>query len=211
MLARELVDNDPPPTSDSRRQDDLAQQVRHLQERLAFYEGFDLLIQDNVANARELFRLAVQERESASANANRARWESGLREAELRRELEAVSVDLQSLAAAVEALSQRVAKALGDPVNGKLAFLPGPSEQQLAIVVHGVPSARLALALQRHVGALPQVSDVSAREFVGGMLRLDARVRGAISLDQLRAWENGHRLHLLTERPDVIEVALERP
>jgi hypothetical protein len=51
----------------------LEQQVRNLQDRLAFYEGFDLLIQDNVAQARELFRRAAQEREAASAASQRAR------------------------------------------------------------------------------------------------------------------------------------------
>ena len=35
---------------------ELRQQIRQLHERLAFYEGFDALIQDNVTHARELFR-----------------------------------------------------------------------------------------------------------------------------------------------------------
>ncbi len=208
MLARELNESDSP-AGNGQPVGDLEQQVRHLQERLAFYEGFDLLIQDNVTNARELFRLAAQEREAATANANRARWESGQREAAMRRELEAVAADLQALAASVEALTRRVAMALGDPAPDVAVRSPALSNQKVAIVVHGVPSARMALSLQRHVGALPQVADVSAREFAGGLLRLDASVRGAISLDQLGEWENGHRLHLLTERPDVIEIALE--
>ena len=75
--------------------------------------------------------------------------------------------------------------------------------------MHNVPSAKLALSLQRYVGGLPQVSDVSAREFVGGMLRLDARVDGRLTMSQLEPWQNGRRLHPLTERPDVIEMALE--
>ncbi len=59
-----------PRHSDSDRET-LEQQVRALQERLAFYEGFDRLIQDNVAHARELFRLAAQEREAASTAIDR--------------------------------------------------------------------------------------------------------------------------------------------
>ena len=57
---------DTPPREADLDRETLAQQVRALQERLAFYEGFDRLIQDNVAHARELFRLAAQEREAAA-------------------------------------------------------------------------------------------------------------------------------------------------
>lgn len=199
-----------PTTDDTPSPDHLQQENRQLRERLAFYEGFDLLIQDNVTSARELFRLAMQERENASMHTNRARWESGQRESEMRRELEAISGELQALAGNVAALSARVAQALGDPVS--IAALPQPAPRtisQVAIVVHNVPSAKLALSLQRYVGGLPQVSDVSAREFVGGMLRLDARVDGHLTMSQLEPWQNGRRLHPLTERPDVIEMALE--
>ncbi len=199
-----------PPTDDTPSPDHLQQENRQLRERLAFYEGFDLLIQDNVTSARELFRLAMQERENASMHTNRARWESGQRETEMRRELEAISGELQALAGNVAALSARVAQALGDPVS--IAALPQPAPRatsQVAIVVHNVPSAKLALSLQRYVGGLPQVSDVSAREFVGGMLRLDARVDGRLTMSQLEPWQNGRHLHRLTERPDVIEMALE--
>jgi hypothetical protein len=201
-----------PSPDDTSSIEQLRQENRQLQERLAFYEGFDLLIQDNITGARELFRLAMQERENASMHTNRARWESGQRETELRRELEVISGELQRLAGNVAALSARVASALGDPVPS--AELPeavplGNAPAQVAIVVHNVPSAKLALSLQRYVGGLPQVSDVSAREFVGGMLRLDARVDGRLTMSQIEPWQNGRRLHALTERPDVIEMALE--
>lgn len=203
----------PAPTTDDASPIDLVQQEnRQLRERLAFYEGFDLLIQDNITSARELFRLAMQERENATTHSNRARWESGQREAEMRRELEAISGELQALAENIAALSTRVAQALGDPDITTAISQAVPrinSQVQVAIVVHNVPSAKLALSLQRYVGALPQVSDVTAREFVGGMLRLDARVDGHLSMSQLEPWQNGRRFHALTERPDVIEVALE--
>lgn len=197
-------------TDDTQSLDHVQQENRQLRERLAFYEGFDLLIQDNVTSARELFRLAMQERENATTHSNRARWESGQREAELRYELEAISGELQTLAGSVAALSSRVAQALGDPVpmTGLHQVLPR-ANARVAIVVHNVPSAKLALSLQRYVGGLPHVSDVSAREFVGGMLRLDARVDGHLTLSQLEPWQNGRRLHPLTERPDVLEMALE--
>jgi hypothetical protein len=199
-----------PTADDTPSLDQLQHENRQLRDRLAFYEGFDLLIQDNVTSARELFRMAMQERENASTHSNRARWESGQREAEMRRELEAISGELQALARNVAALSARVAQALGDPSSiGTLPPATPRTNSQVAIVVHNVPSAKLALSLQRYVGGLPQVSDVSAREFVGGMLRLDARVDGRLTMSQLEPWQNGRRLHPLTERPDVIEMSLE--
>ena len=193
--------------------EDLEQQVRALQDRLAFYEGFDRLIQDNVAHARELFRLAAQERAAASTAIARARHDAGRREAQLRGELEQIASDLQQLSHTVEALSARVARALGDPAssnggtNGALAT-ETRVEQPVTVVVHGVPSAREALSLQRFVASLPQVADVSAREFVGGVLRLDARVRDQLAVAQFLAWGDTRRVEALTERPDVLELEL---
>jgi hypothetical protein len=191
----------------------LEQQVRTLRERLAFYEGFDRLIQDNVAHARELFRLAAQEREAASAAIDQARHDAGRREAYLRGELLQIASDLEQLSQSVDALSDRVAQALGEPAidtpgtNGALAT-GARIEQPVSVVVHGVPSAREALALQRFVASLPQVADVSAREFVGGVLRLDARVRDRLGVAQFLTWSDARRIEALTERPDVLELEL---
>jgi hypothetical protein len=191
----------------------LQQQVRILQERLAFYEGFDLLIQDNVAHARELFRLAAQEREAAAAVAEQSRHEASDREARLRGELEAIAAELEELARAVDALTRRVARALGESA-GETGWVSQPEDetaQPVSVVVHGVPSARTALSLQRFVASLPQVADVSAREFVGGVLRLEAQVKERLQVDQFQSWDDPRRIEPLTERPDVIEFALQEP
>jgi hypothetical protein len=206
-----LPDTTPRPSDEDR--ETLEQQVRTLQERLAFYEGFDRLIQDNVAHARELFRLAAQEREAASTAIARARHDAGQREAHLRDELMSIASDLEQLSRAVEALSDRVARALGEPVrnsgdtDGALAA-ETRIDQPVTVVVHGVPSAREALSLQRFVASLPQVADVSAREFVGGVLRLDARVRDQLAVAQFLTWDDPRRVEALTERPDVLELKL---
>jgi hypothetical protein len=191
----------------------LEQQVRTLRERLAFYEGFDRLIQDNVAHARELFRLAAQEREAASNAIDQARHDAGRQEAYLRGELVQIASDLEQLSHSVDALSDRVARALGEPAidtggtNGALAT-GARIEQPVSLVVHGVPSAREALSLQHFVASLPQVADVSAREFVGGVLRLDARVRDRLEVAQFLTWSDARRIEALTERPDVLELEL---
>jgi hypothetical protein len=194
----------------------LVQQVRTLQERLAFYEGFDRLIQDNVAHARELFRLAAQEREEAATAIDQARHDAGQREAHLRGELEQIASELSQLSQLVEALSDRVARALGEPAyqNGwtetTLAADPR-AEQSVAVVVHGVQSARAALSIQRFVASLPQVAEVSAREFVGGVLRLDAQVRNRLEAVQFLAWGDAYSVETLTEQPDVLELVLVEP
>ena len=197
-------------------QEPLAQQVRALQERLAFYEGFDRLIQDNVAHARELFRLAAQEREAAATAIEQARRDAGRRESQLRDELERIAADLGQLSQMVEALSTRVARALGEQAlqNGWTETAPGSElrgEQSVAIVVHGVPSARTALSLQRFIASLPQVADVSAREFVGGVLRLDARARDGLEAAQFLTWGDANSIETLTERSDVLELVLREP
>jgi hypothetical protein len=204
-----------PSESDADRET-LEQQVRALQERLAFYEGFDRLIQDNVAHARELFRLAAQEREMAATAIDQARHDAGRREAHLRGELEQIATDLRQLSQIVEALTDRVARALGEPAsrNGwtdAASAAEGRTEQPVDVVVHGVPSAGEALSLQRFVASLPQVAEVSAREFVGGVLRLDARVRDRLEVAQFLTWADARRIEALTERSDVLELVLREP
>jgi hypothetical protein len=207
MQTQEAIPRDS--DSDAER-DLLLQQVRALQERLAFYEGFDLLIQDNVAHARELFRLAAQERETAANAIDRARREAGQQETHLRVELERIASDLNELALGVEALSRRVARALGTPANANGWESPAEMrpEQPVAVVVHGVPSARAALSLQRFVASLPQVATVSAREFAGGVLRLDVRAQDRLLVEEFFLWDDQQRIQPLTERPDVIEFSL---
>ncbi len=199
-------------TANTPAEADLRQQIQQLQERLAFYEGFDTLIHDNVAHARELFRLAAQER--ASATSDSARRDSGQRDDQLRGELASISRELALLASNVEALSRRVNVALGDETGvGELsrstkaepAWTPG----RAAIVVHGVSSARSALSLQRFVHALPQVSGVMAREFAGGVLRLDADLLQPLTPTQFDDWDQVRSVQVLTHRPDVFEFSVE--
>jgi hypothetical protein len=52
---------------------------------------------------------------------------------------------------------------------------------------------------------------VSAREFVGGVLHLDARVQDRLQTEQFLSWADPRRIEALTERPDVIELVLHEP
>jgi hypothetical protein len=199
-----------PPMAAARADERLEQEVRLLRERLAFYEGFDRLIQDNVAHARELFRLAAQERDTATAQTDRMLQEAARREARLRAELETIAVDAGRLTEVAAALADRVALVLaelGEASRGNQLPAPGGAFA-VAVVAHGVPSAAGALSLQRFVASLPHVTSVTAREFAGGVLRLDARARDRLLVDQLRGWEPTRRIEVLTERADVVELAL---
>lgn len=185
----------------------LEQEVRVLGERLAFYEGFDRLIQDNVAHARELFRLAAQEREGSLAETEGAKREAAEREARLRAELESIGHEVEELARALDALSRRIRAALGEAgaIESESSPIAAGEARSFAVVVHGVSSASRALSLRRFVASLPHVSDVRAREFAGGVLRLDARVRDPLLAEQFRSWESTRIIEPLTERPDVLE------
>ena len=189
----------------------LERDVRVLRERLAFYEGFDLLIQDNVAHARELLRLAAQEREETSAQIDRGRQGVEERQAQLRADLEDISLELGEIAKAVGGLSDRIARALSEHCSGgqQPATIRQNDARSVVVVAHGVPSAQSARSLQQFVATLPQVATVSAREFAGGVLRLDARVNEPLLAGQFQSWERSRSMRLLTERPDVIEIAFD--
>lgn len=188
---------------------ELERQVRHLQERLAFYEGFDALIQENVTHARELLRLAAQEREKAAADADQARLAAEQRDKALHAELGAIVTELSGLAQATGGLARRIGRILEEPGDDVAASRAQVAGQPIAVVIHGVPSAQTARSLQRFVSTLPAVSNVAAREYVGGVLRLDVRASEPLRAEQVGAWPDMSGVRILTERPDVVELALE--
>ena len=199
--------NSSPVPADAER---LEREVRVLQERLAFYEGFDRLIQENVGQARELFRLAAQERDAASAEIERLHLEAFSHQASFCTELDAIAEEVDRLANAVDSLSRRVAEArsgLGK-IEDRRRASGSHGTRPFAVVAHGLTSAHNALSLQRFVASLPQVADVKAREFAGGVLRLDARVRDPIIVEHIRSWDGALPIEGLTERTDVVEFAV---
>jgi hypothetical protein len=59
------------------------------------------------------------------------------------------------------------------------------------------------------VHALPEVSDVSAREFAGGVLRLDAELLQPLNASQFDDWDRDRSVQVLTHRADVFEFSVE--
>jgi len=54
-----------------------------------------------------------------------------------------------------------------------------------------VPSATVALSIQRFVAGLPGVVAATTREYAAGQLRLEVMSRGAIRADEIGLWPGG--------------------
>ena len=274
---------------------DLAGELARARERLAFYEGFDRLIQENIARSGDLLRQAAEQREAAIREVSQARAELDRRRDEQRTTLTLLAEELLGLQRQVGALTQRVMAAIDDlgtipaaaspnpeavisppspvaptstapteppltpespvtttaapvgtvdvtdpgvsppplpplaPIHDELAAEPtdgelpetartvAPTEDEpttsevpraVSVVVHGVPRAAAALALQRHLHGLAHVEAVEAREYAAGVLRLQVHARAPLALDDLRGWEGASDLEPVNVLADVIEVKL---
>ncbi|MFN8592670.1 MAG: hypothetical protein U0031_14525 [Thermomicrobiales bacterium] len=183
-------------------------QIRNLQQRLAFYEGFDSLIQDNVAQSRELLRLAAKERADATASADRVRMERESREREHRAELQAIQAEVTAVSQSLLSLGRRLDTALNSGTAMPAFEEERTRRTSIAVIVHGVPSARTALSLQRLLSSLPFVNDVQAREFSAGVLRLEVSGSAAVTAAHFAGWEDPRSVEVLTERPDALEIML---
>lgn len=102
-------------------------EIERLRERLAFYESFDRLIQENIARSGDLLREAMELRESAARELAEARAEAArlraTQQARLREILNAILDDLSALQGQAERVARRAADAL-DEVEASLP--PGP-------------------------------------------------------------------------------------
>jgi hypothetical protein len=61
----------------------------------------------------------------------------------------------------------------------------------VVVKIDQVPSARVALSIQRFVSALPGVVAATTREYAGGHLRLEVMARGAVQVDEIGRWPDG--------------------
>ncbi|HEU0116931.1 MAG TPA: hypothetical protein VFQ80_19710, partial [Thermomicrobiales bacterium] len=203
-------------------------EVEQLRQRLRFYEGFDKIIQDNISRAGELLRAAEEERRRAALGASAAR-EAAARATERRQAL------LRDLAADADALSRRILAAIDDGESDDAAEAPSTERQALAsqpgtpvaaavehgdsapeppaeaprsmtVIVHGLPDARSALSLQRHLAAVTGGGTVLAREFMAGIARFEVTGK-TVTFDDLRRWDGGDGLRPVHVQPDVVEAA----
>ncbi len=93
-------------------------ELERLRERLAFYESFDRLIQENIARSGDLLREAMDLREAAARELAEARAEverlKSSHQQQLRDLLGAILDDLSALQGHAERAARRVADALDD-------------------------------------------------------------------------------------------------
>lgn len=81
-------------------------------------------------------------------------------------------------------------------------------ERTIEVLVHGVPTARVAISFQNHLRGLDRVSEVEAREFVEGLLRLQVRAAGGLDATDLAGWDEGDGAETLRALPDLLEISL---
>ena len=74
------------------------------------------------------------------------------------------------------------------------------------VLAHGVPNARVAISLQKMLRGLDVVSNVEAREFADGELRLSVTATDALPMDALRIWLTDNRGELTSTSDSVTEI-----
>lgn len=136
-------------------------EIERLRERLAFYESFDRLIQENIARSGDLLREAMDLRESAARELAEARAEAArlraTQQARLREILNAILDDLSALQGQAERVARRAADAL-DEVEASLP--PGPDVAR-PIMPGRLPQTALLSPLP------PDLKPFSPAEFLG--------------------------------------------
>lgn len=83
-----------------------------------------------------------------------------------------------------------------------------PPPRPIDVLLHGVPTARIAISFQNHLRGLEQVREVEAREFVEGLLRLQVTATGELNANDLAGWTDGAGAETLRALPDLLEISL---
>jgi hypothetical protein len=119
-----------------------------------------------------------------------------------------------SLGSHVSGLQARIAPATGDaaqtgPSEPAAAVSPLPAVQSWTVEIADVPSAAVALSLQRHLSALPHVMTATSRAFEAGTVSFALRTRRPLSGVDLSTWAEGD-LEVLGSEPFAIRARVLR-
>lgn len=175
-----------------------------LRRRLAFYEDFDAIINENVRRSGELLREA--ERRHVEAAAARDSQRDLLR---------ALAGEAAALACQAEALSRRIESALAG-LDTRPPQPPGAVERAAApalisdIAIHGVPDVVRAAGLRDAFAAAPGVDRVDVMEFSTGLLRLRVHPGIAHPFELLRSAVIESGLEEIASGPGVVSVRLNQ-
>lgn len=153
---------------------DLAARLARAEDRLAFFASFDRLIQDNVSQAGQLMRDALELRERTQAELAEARVVAEARVAaereRYRGDLAAVHNELVRLQAVTAAMARRVAATLGELSAGDSGFGSGVLASSASAVASpaGVDTGRRdelgVMTLTEDVGGVEPAQSEAAAE-----------------------------------------------
>lgn len=76
------------------------------------------------------------------------------------------------------------------------------------VLFHGIPDPGVALQLQRHLIAVDSVTNVEAREFAEGILRLQVTSNRPLIRHDFATWVGTNPIRILREQSNVIEATL---
>ncbi|MFM9108812.1 MAG: hypothetical protein ACKOWF_19175 [Chloroflexota bacterium] len=168
-----------------------------LRRRLAFYEDFDAIINENVRRSGELLREA--ERRHAAAAVERERERDLLR---------SLADEAAALVRQAGALAARIDDALRAIELPALSGSASPAHPVSNLVIHGVGGTPAAARLRDAIAAAPDIASVEVMEFSGGLLRLRIDPAAERPLDLLRAAAGGASVHEIASGPGVVAVRL---
>jgi hypothetical protein len=182
------------------------------------------------ANAREAARAKAEY--DSRLNAERARHKALLAELsteldQLHGHLDTFRAKLQSTVAAIEGavptptaeppIPEAETETIATESGGvPISPLPAPTPatpateatRTIDALFHGIPDPGTAIQLQRHINDVDDVSNVEAREFAEGILRLQVTATRALHASDFATWTGPSPLRILREQPNVIEASL---
>lgn len=185
-------------------------------ERLALYEGFDHLIEDQVRRTGEALREVVELREQAAngiVSSRRARVEAGL--VSISSEIGRISASLDGVSHQVQAMLDAVrtdfassavpVAPVSTPGDGSAVPQVGSATD---LIVHDVIDTSMAVSIQRHVLGLSAVDSAEVREFAEGVLRLRLALDAPLHASDFEGWEIMPGLRPLYLSSGVIELVV---
>jgi hypothetical protein len=132
-------------------------EVSRLRERLAFYESFDQLIQENIGRAGELMRQAMDLRETASLEVAAARTEAERDRTADRVRYRSLFGEMLDEVTALQGQAERLARRLTDALDDVEAALPpgAPAVGAAAVAAEAAEAPAPAAGLDAEAIAQP--------------------------------------------------------
>lgn len=228
----------PAQVSSSMDPDELRAELARAHDRLAFYEGFDRVIAENVRRSGELMLEMLTMRETMAVSADsehrQERERIGASLAEMDAGLQAIRMQVDTIAGQAttlrHSLGSEPARHVEQLPNREPAPRPEPprdappvtpvatpadirtdwdAPQVIDIIVHQVTKATIALSLQRYLGKIDAVAGVEAREFAEGVLRMQVTAHRPLTRDDLSSWTDGGPFTVLQMQSNIIELTLD--